>query len=114
MVVAVESNLPQWRVALDTWLQHDIRLTSTLSVKPIQFKVEAFVFALALLYVFFHALGKRKNQRLAETWVKEALPAIEKEFATTAKDGEGKGQLLLWNGGDEAVLYASGRRSVER
>ncbi|CAO1636723.1 unnamed protein product [Sympodiomycopsis kandeliae] len=115
MVVASQSSsdLAQWRVALNAWLEQEIKLTASMSFKPIQFKLEAFVFALALLYLLLHFIGKKKNHRLADTWVKEALPAIEKEFATTAKDGQGKGELLLWNGGDESVFYASGRRSVE-
>lgn len=114
MVVASQVDVPQWRAALDAWAQHEVRLTSKISVKPVQFKLEGVVLVIALLFVLFHTIGKSKNKRLANTWVKEALPAIEKEFATTAKDGQGKGELLLWNGGDEAVLYASGRRSVER
>lgn len=102
------------RQQLEEWLHTSHRLTSKITLRPIDFKHEAFVACAAVFYLLFHLVGQKKNRRLADTWVTEALPAIEKEFATTAKDGEGKGELLLWNGGDEAVLYASGRRSVER
>lgn len=99
---------------LQDYLHHEVHLTKNITVRPIDFKLEFAVLAVALFYILLHANGKRRNRAYADTWVREALPAIEREFATTAKDGQGKGELLLWNGGDEAVLYASGRRSVER
>ncbi|CAO1614116.1 unnamed protein product [Parajaminaea phylloscopi] len=102
-----------WRQQLDTWLNTSHAITSKVSVRPIDFRLEAAVALVAVAYVLLHLVGQKKNRRLADTWVAQALPAVEKEFATTAKDGEGKGELLLWNGGDEAVFYASGRRGVE-
>lgn len=110
----MSSSWQQQQQQLQLWLNTPIVVSSRVVVKPIDFQLEALVACIALAYVLLHTLGKKKNQRLADTWVAQAIPTIEKEFATTAKDGEGKGELLLWNGGDEAVLYASGRRSVER
>lgn len=103
-----------WRAYLEALAYRSYPLTSKLQIRPIDFKLEAIILAFAILYSILHVIGKRRNRSKAETWVKEVLPAINREFATTADDGKGKGEMLLWNGGDEAVLYASGRRSVER
>lgn len=100
--------------SLLAWANGPIAITSKVSIKPYELRTELFVFLGAIAFWIIHLVGKSTNRRLAHNWVREALPMIEKEFATTANDGQGKGELLLWNGGDEAVLYASGRRSVER
>lgn len=96
------------------WSREPIAITSKVSVTPYEVRGEVIVLFAGLAFWLVHLVGKSTNRRLAHNWVREAMPLIEKEFATTAKDGQGKGELLLWNGGDEAVLYASGRRSVER
>lgn len=100
--------------ALQDYLHRPRQITSKISIAPVDLKWEGIALLLSLAFVFLHAIGKRRNRSLAHNWVQQALPVIEKEFATTAKDSNGKGELLLWNGGDEAVLYASGRRGVER
>lgn len=100
--------------ALQEYLHRPRQITSKISIAPADLKWEGLALVLSLFFVLLHAIGKRRNRSLANNWVQQALPLIEKEFATTAKDSNGKGELLLWNGGDEAVLYASGRRGVER
>lgn len=74
-----------------------------------------------MVYLLLHVIGKIRNRNLAKAWIKTALPLLEDEFAFVGKEdagshsaGIGEGQArLVWNGGAEALAYASGRRGVD-
>lgn len=82
--------------------------------KPDEWRMEAVLLGASLLYLFLHFTGKARNRSLVTTWVRTAMPLLEDEFAAVAKrdDGSGEGKLI-WNGGSQALLYASGRRGIE-
>lgn len=93
-----------------------------LKFKPTEFKVEAALLVLAVFYLLFHFIGKARNRAFAKAWLQVAMPMLEDEFAFVGKEeevdghrvglGEGNGRLV-WNGGSEALAYASGRRGVD-
>lgn len=85
-------------------------------VRPIDFVVDAACFGLALLYLVVHRIGRARNRMLAQTWADLAAPMLRNEFAAVGKGKEigAKGEeTLVWNGGAEAVMYATGRRGVD-
>jgi hypothetical protein len=90
--------------------------------RPVDFRFEALLVAVALSYFVIHLIGRTRNRGLARTWLDAAMPLLEDEFAFVGKEenlshpnqhvGEGKGKLI-WNGHGEALAYASGRRGVD-
>ena len=93
-----------------------------LKFKPVDFKIEAACFVVALLFLLFHVIGKARNRAFTKAWLQVAMPLLEDEFAFVGKEEEGEGHHLgqgegqarvVWNGGSEALAYASGRRGVD-
>jgi hypothetical protein len=93
-----------------------------LRFRPVDFKIEAALVTVSVFYLLFHFVGKTRNRALARAWLQVAMPMLEDEFAYVGKEeekdgvhrvgvGEGSGRLV-WNGGAEALAYASGRRGV--
>ncbi|GAC92706.1 hypothetical protein PHSY_000261 [Pseudozyma hubeiensis SY62] len=76
--------------------------------RPALFWLEGGVLGFCLLFILIHLVGKTRNRQMASKFASAALPVLEQEFAVIAND-EGKGHLL-WNGGNEALMFASGRR----
>lgn len=76
--------------------------------RPALFYLEGGVLGFCLLFILMHLVGKTRNCQMAERWASTALPVLDQEFAVVAND-DGKGQLL-WNGGNAALMFASGRR----
>lgn len=86
-------------------------------VRAWDFRVEALLLLLSLLYGVFHVLGRARNARIAKAWAAVAAPMLRNEFANVAAGkeiGVREGETLVWNGGAEAVMYATGRRGVDR
>lgn len=81
---------------------------------PNEFHREAFFLALSLLYLSFYLIRAQLNKAAAQRWTRVVVPALKKEFHyVPAKTPYGSGPLV-WNGAGDAMLYASGRRNVER
>lgn len=86
----------------------EIPLVGRFVFRPALFWLEGGVLGFCLLFVLIHLVGKTRNRQIASKFADAALSTLEQEFAVVAND-EGKGQLL-WNGGNEALMFASGRR----
>lgn len=131
MVTAVQlpgflkAALPEQLQENPNWYERSYEFTlirTPVKVRPIDFKIESFFLAIAFVYFIAHQLGKIRNHALAKAWLKTAMPLLEDEFAFVGKEdaptghrfgtGEGLGKLV-WNGGGEALAYASGRRGVD-
>ncbi|PWY98489.1 DUF1682-domain-containing protein [Testicularia cyperi] len=78
--------------------------------RPALFKLEGGVVAVAFLFVLMHLVGKARNRQMAERWATFATPKLEQEFAAVSRDDDSKKSAVLWNGGNTAMMYASGRR----
>ncbi len=76
--------------------------------RPALFWLEGGVLGFCLLFVLIHIVGKTRNRQMASKFASAALPTLQEEFAVVADD-DGKGHLL-WNGGNSAMMFASGRR----
>lgn len=76
--------------------------------RPALFWIEGGVLGFCLLFVLIHLVGKTHNRQMASRFASAALPTLEQEFAVVAND-DGKSHLL-WNGGNSALMFASGRR----
>lgn len=93
-----------------------------LKFKPVEFKFEAVLLTVALIYLIAHRIGKMRNQSVARAWMDQALPMLEDEFAFVGKEEQAQGQhvslgkghgRIMWNGAADALAYASGRRGVD-
>lgn len=76
--------------------------------RPALFWLEGGVLGFCVLFVLIHYIGKTRNRQMASKIAAAAVPTLEEEFAVVAND-DGKGHLL-WNGGNSALMFASGRR----
>lgn len=76
--------------------------------RPALFWLEGGVLGFCLLFVLIHLVGKTRNRQMATRVAEAALPALQQEFAAVAND-DGPSHLL-WNGGNAALMFASGRR----
>lgn len=113
----LQQHLPWYEQSYDFTL-----IRTKVKVRPIDFKIESLFLGIAFIYFIAHLIGKSRNRSLAKAWLKTAMPLLEDEFAFVGKDdapaghhfgtGEGNGKLV-WNGGGEALAYASGRRGVD-
>ncbi|SPO23406.1 uncharacterized protein UTRI_02084 [Ustilago trichophora] len=86
----------------------EIPIAGRFVFRPALFWLEGGVLGFCVLFVLIHFVGKTRNRQMAERFASVALPALEEEFAVVAND-DGKGHLL-WNGGNSALMFASGRR----
>lgn len=93
-----------------------------LRFRPIDFRLEAILLSLSLLYLIANFVGKTRNRALAEGWTKAAQAMLQDEFAHVEKVEDAQGQhvapsdghvRIIWNGGADALVYASGRRGVD-
>ncbi|KAN0060912.1 hypothetical protein ACQY0O_006646 [Thecaphora frezii] len=91
---------------------YEIPLGSRFVLRPALFTTEAGVLGFCLLFLLIHYVGKTRNRQIAERWAKKAVPLISSEFAAVADDTKGRG-LLIWNGGSDALVFASGRRGCQ-
>ncbi|PWN49003.1 hypothetical protein IE53DRAFT_388791 [Violaceomyces palustris] len=99
----------------------EYRLGSKFVFRPALFRAEAVLLSVSFLFLLVHLVGKSRNRLLANRWAKAALPILDQEFALVARGAGGKsksggdddGDILTWNGGGSALIYASGRRNVE-
>lgn len=80
--------------------------------RPALFWLEGGVLGFCMLFVLIHYVGKTRNLQVASRIAAAALPTLEQEFAVVADD-DGRGHLL-WNGGNSALMFASGRRGCTR
>ncbi|KAE8227332.1 hypothetical protein CF319_g182 [Tilletia indica] len=82
--------------------------------RPELFKIEAISIGICIAYVIVYFVGRARNKALASQWIKAASPMLINEFSHIggpSSAGAGSDRLI-WNGSDEALLYASGRRGV--
>ncbi|KAK0554224.1 hypothetical protein OC846_000933 [Tilletia horrida] len=87
-----------------------------ITFRPELFKLEAISLVVSIAYVLIYLLGRASNKSLARRWIKAASPTLINEFShigASAAAGAGADRLI-WNGSDEALLYASGRRGVRQ
>lgn len=89
-------------------------LFGALYFEPKEYQREGIFIGIALVYVLVWFVARQRNRNRAYAWTRAALPDLEEEFAVVATENPyGKGPLL-WNGAGDAVLFATGRRSVDR
>ncbi|ETS63099.1 hypothetical protein PaG_02876 [Moesziomyces aphidis] len=86
----------------------EIPLTGRFVFRPALFWLEGGVLGFCVLFMLVHLVGKTRNRQMAQRFATAAAPVLQQEFAVVADD-EGKGSLL-WNGGNAAFMFASGRR----
>lgn len=87
-----------------------------LALRPRQFYVQGTLLAMALLLFVIAVLGRLSNRWRVQSWSRVYTRALEDEFVQVgADDAATRGSVprLVWNGGDEACLFASGRRGVQ-
>lgn len=89
-----------------------IKLTSKFIFRPSLFQTEGAVLGLCVIFMLIHFVGKLRNRQIAEAWSRKAIPVLKEEFAAVVGDENGKG-MLMWNGGSDAVIFASGRRGCQ-
>ncbi|KAK0537884.1 hypothetical protein OC842_001484 [Tilletia horrida] len=82
--------------------------------RPELFKLEALSFVICVVYVAVYFAGRSANKGLARRWIKAASPYIVNEFSHIGapQSAGASSDRLIWNGSDEALLYASGRRGL--
>ncbi|EPQ28267.1 uncharacterized protein PFL1_04094 [Pseudozyma flocculosa PF-1] len=90
----------------------EIPITSRLVFRPALFTTEGGVLGVCILFLLIHYAGKARNRQMAERWAKKAMPLLSNEFASVADDTKGRG-LVIWNGGSDALIFASGRRGCQ-
>ncbi|SPO22082.1 uncharacterized protein UTRI_02084_B [Ustilago trichophora] len=86
----------------------EIPIAGRFVFRPALFWLEGGVLGFCVLFILIHFVGKTRNRQMAERFASAALPTLEEEFAVVTND-DGKGHLL-WNGGNSALMFASGRR----
>ena len=82
----------------DVWKLH-VRLY------PSMFFVQGCIVLATLVYATMAVGGRILNRWAAQQWTKALAAALQDEFAVARPK-------LVWNGGDEAMLYATGRRGT--
>ncbi|CAD6883900.1 unnamed protein product [Tilletia controversa] len=82
--------------------------------RPELFKLEAISVFVVIVYVLVYFAGRSRNKTLARQWIKSASPIIINEFSYIGAPASvgASTDRLIWNGSDEALLYASGRRGL--
>ncbi|WFD37002.1 hypothetical protein MCUN1_003894 [Malassezia cuniculi] len=80
---------------------------------PSMFYIQFAIVAVALVYFVFALLGRMVNRWRASAWLRTLEKVLPSEFAHIG-DTEAKNRTVVWNGGDEASIYATGRRGVSR
>mgnify|MGYP001762195321 CR=1 FL=1 len=81
---------------------------------PSMFYVQGTLLAAAFVYLVLAFAGRAINGWRTRAWARELGQALQSEFAVVGTGEErGGAPRLLWDGGDRAMLYASGRRGVQ-
>lgn len=88
----------------------EIPLFGNFIFRPALFKIEACVLAGCLAFLLIHVVGKAQNQSMAKRFADAATPVLAQEFAVVAEDDVSKKSAVFWNGGNSAMMFASGRR----
>ena len=106
-----KANLPTGATAYQANQPYDgleIPIAGRFVFRPALFWLEGGVLGFCLFFILIHLVGKTRNRHIADRFASAAVPVLEQEFVVVAND-DGKGQLL-WNGGNSALMFASGRR----
>ena len=82
----------------------------TLKIRPSELKREAAVLLLLLSYLALSLYGKAYARKEANRWFASAKDYIKSEFSSVGLD---KDEILIQDGGDKFVGFATGRRGVE-
>ncbi|WFD31158.1 hypothetical protein MSPP1_002192 [Malassezia sp. CBS 17886] len=82
-----------------------------LAFYPREYYVQAAIVGAALVYALVAAVGRWWNRRIVQDMERELTRAIAPQFAHVGANNDAP--ALLWNGGDQAVLFASGRKGVD-
>lgn len=78
--------------------------------RPAELQYEIAILGALVLYVLASLVGRRANAARASTWFDKNRAAFKEEFAAYGIGKEGRYEQ---DGGDEFVVFATGRRAVE-
>lgn len=81
-----------------------------MTFRPALFKLEGLLLASIIAYVLYSFFGIQQNRAHATAWVEANEPVYKEEFAGVGLGDQAK--MLAEDGGDEFLLYATGRRGV--
>lgn len=84
-----------------------------LAFRPAQFYVQGFLVGLSLLYLLLAFIGRAVNRWRVRAWHRQFSAALQKEFVQVGADAVSALPVLVWNGANEACLFATGRRGVD-
>lgn len=84
-----------------------------LAFRPAQFYVQGTLVALSVLYLLVAFVGRAVNRWRVRAWRQRFGAALQKEFAQVGADAASAQRALLWNGANEACLFATGRRGID-
>ncbi|KAL4399107.1 endoplasmic reticulum calcium ion homeostasis protein [Malassezia pachydermatis] len=84
-----------------------------LAFHPKLFRIQGIVLGVVVVYIVFATLGHLLNKQRMAAWSKVYGEYLRKEFAQVGIDATSAEPKLMWNGSDEACLFATGRRGVD-
>lgn len=84
-----------------------------LAFRPAQFYVQGALVALSVLYLLIAFAGRAVNRWRVRAWHQRFGAALQKEFVQVGADAASAQPVLLWNGPNEACLFATGRRGID-
>lgn len=83
-----------------------------LAFHPSQFYIHGVILAVVAVYILLGQIGRWRQRRHVAAWSEVYGRALQREFAQVGADALSAAPKLLWNGSDEACLFATGRRGV--
>lgn len=84
-----------------------------LAFRPRQFYVQGVLLGVLMVFLLGSLLGRVYNRWVVKSWHLVYARALETEFSQVGIDTSGIAPKLIWNGADEACLFATGRRGVD-
>lgn len=80
--------------------------------RPKPFYIQGALIGALLVFLVFAMIGRLRNRWRVRAWHHTYAKALESEFAQVGAEPGHAVPPLVWNGADEACLYATGRRGV--
>ena len=80
--------------------------------RPKPFYIQGALICVLLVFLLFAMIGRMLNRWRVRAWHHTYARALESEFAQVGMDSGRAMPALVWNGADEACLFATGRRGV--
>lgn len=84
-----------------------------LAFRPRQFYVQGVLLGVLTVFLLGSLLGRAYNRWVVKSWHIVYARALETEFSQVGIETSGISPKLIWNGADEACLFATGRRGVD-